>query len=114
MVVVVRARARVCVCVCVRARLCVCDGGKGRGEGLLEPASSAHQPASPAVAAGRAQRPCRAPTWLLTMVTPAATNSCSRSTSKLVAPTCFTLPFFCSRGGSGGPVASGGVGWQPA
>ena len=36
-----------------------------------------------------------APTWLFAMVTPASTNSCRRGTSKLVAPTCLILPFFC-------------------
>ena len=34
--------------------------------------------------------------WLFTILTPPSTISCRRGTSKLVAPTCFTLPLACS------------------
>ena len=47
------------------------------------------------------QAPARERAWLLAIVTPASTNSCSRATSKLVAPTCRILPRFCSGSSSG-------------
>lgn len=50
-----------------------------------------HYPAAQRILLVRAQR-----AWLFTILTPPSTISCRRGTSKLVAPTCFTLPLACS------------------